>query len=39
MITIFLIENFPWVYFVRVNGDPRDLTHTLGEWMWVGRES
>jgi hypothetical protein len=37
MITIFLIENYPWVYFCRVSSEPRDINHNLGEWMWVGR--
>jgi hypothetical protein len=38
MITIFLIENFPWVYLIRISGEPKDIHHNLGEWMWVGRE-
>jgi len=33
MITIFLIENYPWVYYTTLG----KLPSGLGEWCWVGR--
>jgi hypothetical protein len=40
MICIFLIENFPWVFWTSLGQkDYMNLGHHVGEWMWVGRES
>jgi hypothetical protein len=37
MITIFLIENYPWVQLVQLNSNMKELGKNFGEWAWVGR--
>jgi len=37
LITIFIIENEPWVLLTMMDGDMEKLGRRLGEWAWVGR--
>jgi len=37
MISVFLIENYPWVIWTEFGGDMLKIGRWFGEWAWVGR--